>query len=91
MQITNMAKNEAFFHTMKREGLLWSVPVLEFVDREHVNMQCVIDLKNDFVVVVFIVVVLLLLGAKLFSKFPQKWKIVLNLEKNMQYGWFIPD
>ena len=52
----------------------------------NASKYCGSVLKNDFVVVVVLV-----LGAELFSKFPQNWKIVLNLEKNMQYGWFIPD
>ena len=47
-------------------------------------MKCVSDLKNDFVVVV-------VLSADLFSKFLQNWKIVLRLEKFMQYGSFIPE
>ena len=37
------------------------------------------DREHDKVVVV-------VLGAELYSKFPQNWKIMLNLEKNMQNG-----
>ena len=48
------------------------------------SMQCVNDLKKDFVVVVVV------LDAKLLSKFPQNW-IMFRLEKIMQYGSFIPD
>ena len=45
------------------------------------------DLKNNFVVVVLLLVVL---GPDFFSKFSLNWMIVLNLERNMQYGLFIP-
>ena len=50
-------------------------------------MLCECDLKNDFVVGLVVVGVL---DAELLSKFPQYW-IVLKLEKNTQYGSFIPD
>ena len=54
------------------------------------SMWCVSDLKNDFVVVV-VFLLLVVLGAKLLSKFPLNWKIVLRLENIMQYALFIPD
>ena len=48
------------------------------------SMQCVSDLKKEFVVV------LVILDAELLSKFPQNW-IVSRLVKITQYRSFIPD
>ena len=57
------------------------------------SMQCVSDLKKDFVVVVVVVALVLvpvILYAELLSKFPQNW-IMLRLEKITQYGLFVPN